>query len=249
VARKLGERAVPALCARLAESKNPNARVQVVSALGRIGGTAALQAVIGALSDSHEWVRREAAVAIAELKDPRAVPALAAIVANPKSDLRDVAATALMKIGKAGAPALRALFADKTRSRWQLAEYLGRLGDLEAADLLAEAAGEKDELLQKESALALGRLRDPRAVGPLIRVCAGGWYAVEAVVLMVETLQVAAAGVASAELEAAAKLSAEQTITEEAQGFGSDQISGSSSVDCSKVHALARTELARRAGK
>ena len=67
-------------------------------ALGRIGGEAALQPLLGSLSDPAWQVRREAAQALGNLEDDRAVPALTVALEDTVTVVREWAARSLETI-------------------------------------------------------------------------------------------------------------------------------------------------------
>jgi predicted RNA-binding protein with PIN domain len=76
--------------------------------LGRFGGAAGLEPLLDALSHRAGQVRAAALLGLADLGEPRAVPAIAARLAgDPSSMVREAAAQALGRLG--GAPAEDAL--------------------------------------------------------------------------------------------------------------------------------------------
>lgn len=83
-------------------------------------------------------VRERAAVALGELGDPRAVPALIETLRDENADVREHAASALRE-----------------------------LGDRQAVPALLEALKDEDAVVREHVATALGKLGDKRAVQPL----------------------------------------------------------------------------------
>lgn len=91
------------------------------------------------LKDSRYVMRARAADALAQLRDPAAVPALLDALNDPVDMVRGHAANAL-----------------------------GQIGDRQAVAPLMAMLGEPDMLLRWTAAEALGHLRDPQAVMPLL---------------------------------------------------------------------------------
>ncbi len=108
--------------------------------LGIAGDEAALEPLIVALSDENTELRQCAAMALGELGSSRAVPALTRALRDRDRAVQWFAATSLAKLGE---PATKAL-----------------LTELQSGDEDA-AVG---------AAIALGRMREPRAVGPLLEL-------------------------------------------------------------------------------
>jgi len=82
--------AVPELAATATEHEDARCREAAVAALGAIGDTAGLPAVLSALSDVPT-VRRRATVALAGFDDPRVTPALRAAIEDRDWQVRQAA--------------------------------------------------------------------------------------------------------------------------------------------------------------
>jgi len=95
---------------------------------------------IKALGDEDWRVRMEAAVALGNIGDPRAVE-----------------------------PLIRALGDKDWRVRMEAAVALGNIGDPRAVEPLIQALGDKSGSVRRVAARALGEIGDPRAVEPLTR--------------------------------------------------------------------------------
>lgn len=108
--------------------------------LGVAGDEAALEPLIVALSDENPELRQCAAMALGELGSSRAVPALARALGDRDRAVQWFAATSLAKLGE---PAVKILLTEL------------RSDDEDAA---------------VGAAVALGRMREPRAVGPLLEL-------------------------------------------------------------------------------
>lgn len=111
-------------------------------------GQAAVPHLIEALSDEDGYVRAAAADALGEIRDERAVKALAAAM-----QYRD-----------------NRIYEDDedAEARNNAAEALGKIGDLRAFDDLIHAASGKDLLLASYAVDALGMLGDERAIPTLL---------------------------------------------------------------------------------
>ena len=143
-AEALGEikdpRAVEPLIAAL-KDESSSVRRAAAEALGKIGDPRAVEPLIAALKDKDSDVRYAAAKALGEIKDPRAVEPLIAVPKDYYSGVRYAVTEALVKIG---APAMEPLIA--------------ALKDKDS----------KDSDVRQAAAEALGEIKDPRAVEPLI---------------------------------------------------------------------------------
>jgi HEAT repeat protein len=143
---------------------------------------AAVPALVELLKDrgAHAKAKAEAAVALGEIGDPAAVPALMA-AAEPASRERDVAeanrriadALGLLRAREA-VPLLQELLAKSSDGFTQVAavDALGRIGDPAAVDgLVAVATGEGVEPFTARRALfALGLIGDPRAAPAVLKM-------------------------------------------------------------------------------
>jgi HEAT repeat protein len=107
---------------------------RLVEAFGAAGAPAA-PALIKALGDWSENVRRAAAEALGAIGDPQAVPPLIQALGDWSENVRRAAA-----------------------------EALGKLGDRQAVPALIKALGDSDWVVRCNAAEALGKLGDPQAV-------------------------------------------------------------------------------------
>ena len=160
--------------------------------------------------DHKEWfVVRNVAELAGELGMDEAVPALSRLLEHREERVRKAAALALAKIGSgSAAEALRRALRDKSPEvRMQVALGVGgRRSSPLAMPLVVAIDGEKDETVQRELILALGRIGTPDAVQALIKVAqpAGRLFGRKSVVLRVaavEALRLAATAPAVGTLE------------------------------------------------
>lgn len=85
LARRFRKEAIPALRSALGGAKDPLLRAQVVEALGLAKAREAADDLVPLMSDSSLWVRQEAILTLAQLGDPRALPALEALTRQPET--------------------------------------------------------------------------------------------------------------------------------------------------------------------
>jgi HEAT repeat protein len=122
-----------ALAAALPEL-GPVARVTALAALARMDSPAALESLVREASDPEAYVQAEAVAALGRLADLRVVAPLAGMLADPQLAMADVAAGALVQIGRAR-PEVAAAVLAALRARAgahapaALLRVLGALGD------------------------------------------------------------------------------------------------------------------------
>jgi HEAT repeat protein len=129
-----------------------------------------VKGLILALKNKDPTVQYDAAEALGDIGDKRAVDPLANALCNDEySGVRWKAAEALSKIG---APAVEALIGALRNAeddvRWKAAIALGEIRDKRAVDPLILLLCDDDRFVKSHAALALGAIGEP-AVNPLIR--------------------------------------------------------------------------------
>jgi len=134
-----------------------------------------VKGLILALKNKDPKVQYDAAEALGDMRDYRAVEPLATALKNDEfSGVRWKAAEALSKIG---APAVAALIGslrhDDDDVRWKAAIALGEIGDPRAIEPLIILLCDEDRFVKSHAALALGAMGEP-AVNPLLRVLREG---------------------------------------------------------------------------
>ncbi len=158
----------------------------------------------------NEWfVVRNVAELVGELGMEEAVPALAAQLGHADQRVRKAVALALAKIGSRSAaePLRRALRDKALEVRMQVALGVGgRRSSALAMPLVVALEEEKDETVQRELLLALGRIGTPDAVQALIKVVqpAGRFFGRKPLALRlagIEALRLAATAAAVGTLE------------------------------------------------
>jgi len=139
---------VEGLIKTLYYKKDLKVRWEAVKALSRIGEPS-VEAFVQALKDESELIRREAAVALGEIKDEKAIePLITALTTDEESEVRGSAAFALGSIGseKAIEPLITALTTDEESGvRGSAADALGSIGDNRAVEPLKKALKDEGE--------------------------------------------------------------------------------------------------------
>ncbi|MCU0630618.1 MAG: HEAT repeat domain-containing protein [Methanoregulaceae archaeon] len=141
-----------------------------VEALGELKDPSAIPPLIKILSeDQYSAVRWKAAEALAKIGNTSVEP-LIVLLGHPDEDVRWKAAIALGEIGEVRAiDPLIGLLRDEDRYvKGRVAVALGMIGQPAVSPLIT-ALSTGDGSLRWGAAIALGRIRDPRAVAPLVQ--------------------------------------------------------------------------------
>lgn len=127
---------------------------------------AAIEGLVGLLKDTDAGVRRQAAAALGEIGNPRAVPSLIEALKDADPDMRQRAISALGEIGDARAVgAIAGLLKDSSPSiRTHAAMALGELQDRAAVDPLIAAIRDANADVRRHVVMALGEIADARAL-------------------------------------------------------------------------------------
>jgi HEAT repeat protein len=130
----------------LLDKEDFNTRSYACESLGKIGDTTAFTDVTSCLKDSVEVVRKSAAVALGKMKDSRAIPHLIEGLSDPHFSVRMTSASSLVEIGE---PSLRPL--------------------IELLSLSTDPMDPADSMAVYLAIESLGKLKDKRALKPLIK--------------------------------------------------------------------------------
>jgi hypothetical protein len=125
---------------------------------------------ISQLRDPNSDARQDAADALRDLQDPRAVEPLVAALDDPNHAVRKHAAWALgnIKDARAVEPLIIALKEPDLDVQMAVVRALGEIKDLRAVGPLIAALKDGDRDVQMMAAIELGEIKDSRAVEPLI---------------------------------------------------------------------------------
>lgn len=131
--------------------------------------SAAVPALIAALSDPDASVRMAAAQSLGRLEDPRAIPALINATHDSNVQVRSAAYNALADFDdpRILEPMIAALKDPDSDVRQQAAHALGHLEDKRAVPPLIAALSDSSADVRQAAAYSLGELRDPAAAGAL----------------------------------------------------------------------------------
>ena len=134
-----------------------------------------VQGLVLALKNRDPKIQYDAAEALGDLGDSRAVEPLVTALKNDEfSGVRWKAAEALSKLGSPAVPALiGALRHEDDDVRWKAAIALGEIGDPQAVEPLILLLCDEDRFVKSHAALALGSIGEP-AVNPLLRALREG---------------------------------------------------------------------------
>jgi HEAT repeat protein len=144
-------------------------RLAAAQELGSLKNPRAVGPLVTALRDRDESVAEAAAVALGQIGDSRAIPALAGALDQPAARWR--AAEALVGMG---APALNAVLAALSRGDVQVSKALlchlkqHEVRDRRLVEPLLKQLHSSDWLVRQSAAESLGRIGDPCAVDGLV---------------------------------------------------------------------------------
>jgi HEAT repeat protein len=156
-----GDLATADVLARL-DDPDHEVRDEAARALGRIGATDAVEALIGRLMDPHSSIRPQAARALGQIGDPRAVPALLECLSGASEELQEACAHALGELGgRESVRRLLRLLGEKRTDRVLVsgAEAVSKHGIVEAAwEILPRMHATANPVLRRQLAIAMGNL-------------------------------------------------------------------------------------------
>jgi serine/threonine protein kinase len=171
---------IESLITSLTTNENRRVRQEAAEALGKLGNPQAIEPLIAALKDEHEWVRHLAAEALGKLGDLRAVEPLIAVLEDKYERVQEAASSALDKLGgpRVVEPLIATLTNEEAKTNREtkiwIARKLRKMGDSQAVEPLIAAFTDADHLEKGYIAEVLGELGDQRAVEPLIAILAHG---------------------------------------------------------------------------
>lgn len=176
VLHHLGKETVDAVIPRLVASDCQFARKALTTALLRLGSPA-VPALLTLLTDGNWQVVRAAASVLGEMRNRDAVKGLALTAYHADTRVRLEAIRALAEIGgREATMILLDLFRDQNKAiRRQVILWLGVTRNESALQplldlVMARDFAGKNLTLKKEALLAIGRIKDSRSLGTLIRL-------------------------------------------------------------------------------
>jgi HEAT repeat protein len=166
----LGAPAVPALIETFRNRGNGSyLRSKAIILLGRIGAVRAIPYLNEALQDSGEGVQASALISLGMIRDEKAACALVGVLRERNIHQAAVIEN-LVKLGPLAVPALLDVaHDDDSNLRQMVAQALGRIGDKRATPFLIEALADEDAWVRFRAAQALGRIGDRESVPVLIK--------------------------------------------------------------------------------
>lgn len=148
-------------------------RCAAIRALGKIGDKRALKPVVEKLKDRSTYVIEEAIKSLGEIKDPEAIGPLIAIMKDEKLNEKLAAQYhAVLSLVNIGEPAVELLIASLRNershgNRLRAIDALAKIGR-PAVESLIQSLRDGDRYVREGAAEALGRIKDSRAVIPLL---------------------------------------------------------------------------------
>lgn len=136
--------------------------------LGVIGDDRAVEPLVEALNDTRRSLRRNVARALLVMADPRAIDPLISALEDPCLEVRRLAVRALGSFG--GARTVEALLNYQSSHKFSdeiIVNALTKIGQ-SAVEPLTNALDSKHYSVVGVTAAALGKIRNPRAVEPLV---------------------------------------------------------------------------------
>lgn len=166
--------AIPAIAEALNLNNKFRIRYTAAQALGNIGDSSALAALVNSLNDPDPTVRTHAVSAIREIGDKKGGPPLVSMLGDPDPSIRLLSAEVLVDFKtKEASPA----FIQILQQQWDLGEIrilaakgLGEIGGKDSTETLSNSLiRDPNDLVRAECAEALGKLGDRKAVPYLVK--------------------------------------------------------------------------------
>ncbi|MGB9607148.1 MAG: HEAT repeat domain-containing protein [bacterium] len=160
----------------LLKDEYPVVRKASALALGKVGSSKATEPLIKSLKDDYAIVREAAAIALGDIGDKRAVEYIAPLLNDRNPKVREAAVIALGKLQDPRSVPLVLQILRESIYRWdeegrnlrrEAYNALVRLGPL-AVEQLLSTLQDGESSLSTLAISALGEIRDPRAVDPLL---------------------------------------------------------------------------------
>lgn len=149
--------------------KEPSPGEAAVQALISLGESS-VEPLMAALKNTQWRTRKNAAWALAQIRDPRSLGPLIEALKDDTWQVRAYAAAALgeQRDERTIRPLISALRDEKAAVRWFAAASLGQSRDIRAVNPLIQALKDQHPRTRAFAAASLGQIRDGRTVQPLI---------------------------------------------------------------------------------
>jgi HEAT repeat protein len=152
------------------QDEDGEVRWDAAKALGNLKDSRSVEPLIAALKDTYWAVQEEAMNALSAVRDPRAIQPLIDFIKQRGSSTWN-AMQALARFGDASVePLIATINNDVPRVRADVIWVLGSIRNSRAVDPLINALKDKDRFVRKCAAEALMRIKDVKALAPLIAV-------------------------------------------------------------------------------
>lgn len=166
IVTELGASAVPLLLKEVTSTNNSQ-REYAIAALGSLKAKEAIAPISQVLGDKSLGRRYVAAWSLGEIGEPAGIPALLSALNDDEAEVRKYATRALIKLNLGAVEPLIAYL--PTAPPQGGAGAIRALGDIADPRALNPLLAEVNGVNREEVFLALGKLRDPRAEGALLK--------------------------------------------------------------------------------
>jgi HEAT repeat protein len=151
-------RDVNGLIKALTYRQDEDIRRKAAFALGALGDSLAVPALVTALDDPADWVRWSAAYALARMGDRRCVPTLITALGSKQHEESAIDALAMLRDARAIDPLIAVMNAKDNPERTAAADALGNMPDARVFDALIQAMTDPDWLLKIQARKSLERI-------------------------------------------------------------------------------------------
>jgi HEAT repeat protein len=142
---------------------------RVVTVLGNIADSRAVDPLVGLLTHGSDTIRMEAVVALGKINNPDVLPKLVIALGDDLPAIASIAADSFVKRGTISVdPLIAALGNDDQETVIRAARALGRIGDIRAVDPLIGLLQFPVQRVRSAASIALGGIKDTRAIEHLI---------------------------------------------------------------------------------
>ncbi|MDD5218421.1 MAG: HEAT repeat domain-containing protein, partial [Candidatus Omnitrophica bacterium] len=165
------ESAVEAVTRLLNTDENAGVREKSAEVLEELKAGKSIEELIQNLKSGNPNIKAKAALAISRTRDKKAIGVLIESIKDPSEEVREKVIDALAGIEdeKVYRPLVQAWKDDSEAIRVKISAYLPAFG-VKAMEALIEGLKDSDLIVRQNCAVALGKIKDQRAIEPLIAV-------------------------------------------------------------------------------